>query len=162
MEKLYNINDIQNFLYQHGVLWNGATFETSPHLSMIPAKLRLIDKNGEYEMFLQINYPGFKIYVEECNICYQETTYSYKEYKNLSTDWMKYLLNKYPNSADIIKNSIDNQKTKIMTNAAKEMLPLQKKINDIKKSAKEEIKYWDNLEKLLNLSSANTSSTAQK
>ena len=56
------------------------------------ATAKFIDKAGEYEIYLQISYSNFKIFVEDCTICYQDTSYSYKELKNLSADWIQYLL----------------------------------------------------------------------
>lgn len=147
MEKVYCNLDIQQFLYSHGILITKFVKQNSSFMNLATAKF--IDKAGEYEIYLQISYSNFKIFVEDCTICYQDTSYSYKELKNLSADWIQYLLKKYPNSSTLIKESINKQKSFILTQCQKEIEPLKKQIDNIKSKAKKELDYFNNLEKNL-------------
>ncbi len=147
MEKIYCNLDIQQFLYSHGILITQFVKQNSSFKKLAIAKF--IGKAGEYEIHLQISYSNFKIFIEDCTICYQDTSYSYKELKNLSADWIQYLLNKYPNSSALIKESINLQKALILAQCQKEIEPLKKQIDNIKSKAKKELDYFNKLEKEL-------------
>lgn len=147
MEKIFNETDVQEFLRSHGILITKFMKQTSSFMRLATAKF--INKDGKYEIYLQISYSNFKIFIEDCNICYQETSYNYRELKNLSADWIQYLLNKYPNASTLIKESINKQKAFILAQCQKEIEPLKKQINNVKSKAKKELDYFNNLEKEL-------------
>lgn len=149
MKSIYTEKDIQKFLYEHGILWRGEKFEASPY-NGIPAIVNLFNRNENFEVYLDIGYLTFKIFYIDCNICYQETTWYKSLYKDLSLEWTKFLLKKYPISKEIIIETIKKEKQYILENAKKEIEPLQNKITKIKESAKKKISYWTKLETTLN------------
>ena len=97
MKKIYSVKDIQHFLYEQGILWNGVNKNEQAFDNMILADIKFFDEKGyhDVEVYLDVDELTFNIYIEDCDISYQETTFSKSLIKDFSFDWTKTLLQKY-------------------------------------------------------------------
>ena len=131
----FSIKDVQKFLYEHGILWDGTNKNENSIDDLILADVVLFREKGisnKTEVLLSINGFSFKIFTEECSMAYQETQYTRNLYCDLSLDWTKNLLEKDPSIAQSLKTEVEYQMNEIHKNTANEIKPLQNKIDRLK------------------------------
>lgn len=148
--KFYSSLDIQHFLLDHGILWNGFG-KLKICDNKIIAKIKPIKEDREYELIIKVNEVDFKIYREECTIYYEETFCSELLYRDYSLDWVQYLAKKYPEKKSLIKQIIVNRKQNVKDAIKTEIKPLQDKIDQLKDKEKFEIDNLKHIEKGLDL-----------
>ena len=155
MKKIYTIKDIQHFLYENGILWNGVNKNEQAFDNMILADVKFFDEKGyqDAEVYLDIDELTLNIYIEDCDISYQETTFSKSLIKDLSFDWTKTLLQKYPTIASDLKNIVESRMKKIHEYAECKIKPLQEKIEIIKKEEETVLKPLRDMRRLIMSSS---------
>lgn len=160
MKKVYETNDIQYFLYEHGVLWNGVNKCENSFDDMIFADVKFFDKNGykDAEIYLNIDELTFEIFTEDCQINYQDTRYSKSLIKDYSFEWIESLLEKHPENAPYILTAVEEKMRKIHEKAEKEIEPLQAKINKIKENEQSELDIWRKVKDLAISSESQSSS----
>lgn len=151
MKKIYTTKDIQDFLYKHGILWNGVNKNEQAFDNMILADVKFFDEKGyqDAEVYLYVNELTLNIYTEDCDISYEETTFSKSLIKDYSFDWTKTLLEKYPTLASNLKTIVESKMKRIHENAEFKIKPLQEKIDKIKEEEKIELEPLRNIRRLI-------------
>ncbi len=132
---IYTIKDIQKFLYEQGIFWDGINKNENSNDNIILADVVLFSEKGvsnKVEVYFHINGFTFEVFTEDCSIVYQDTTYTKTLLKNLSLDWTKSLLKKYPSIAQNLKTEVENQMNIIHRYTESEIKPLQNKIDRLK------------------------------
>lgn len=134
-ETRFSIKDVQKFLYEHGILWDGTNKNEKSIDDLLLVDVVLFGEKGisdKKEVLLNIKGCTFEIFTEDCSIVYQETHYTRNLYQDLSLDWTKNLLEKDPSIAQSLKTEVEYQMNEIHMNTANEIKPLQNKIDRLK------------------------------
>lgn len=152
MEKFYRPKDIEYFLFDHDVLWKGG--QDNKHyidsgLNFKTIVVNLIEGKHWQEVIFQVDELNFQIFKEESETCYQDTTYSKKLLLDLSSEWIKYLVQKFPEASSLIKRIIASKMKELHENTEDAIKPLQKKINKIKQDEQAEMDHLRNLDVLV-------------
>ena len=151
---MYSIKDIQHFLLDKEILWNG---KSKPLLypNISEAEIKFFDKVGLWTVLMEIDELTFKIYTEKCSINYQDTNFEKKLWKDFSIDWIQYKLHKYPEGSALLRKLIANKKKQIHQNTKKELEPIKDQIKKIKEQEKEEISYWNDIDSIIKTTNEN-------
>jgi len=146
MKKIYTVKDIQHFLYEHGISWDGVKKNEQAFDDMVLADVKIFNRKGDQdvEVYLDIDELTFKIFIEVYDKVYYKSLI-----KDFSFDWAKKLLKKNPTCVFDLKNIIE-KKMKIIQDSAESIIqPMQEKIKEIKKQAELDLKPLKNIEKLI-------------
>lgn len=161
MKNIYKTKDIQDFLCSRGVFWNGISKNKQHDNDMVLADALISNTNGyiNTEIYLQVSNANFKVFIEDCSICYEETTFYKKLFKDFTYDWINNLIKKYPEKAPAIKEFIDSKMQEEHSYYEKQITPLQHQINQIKEKQNASLNEW---KKLKNLTARPQNPTAPK
>ena len=155
MEFKINVEDVKQFLLQNGYLWNGKVLTsigteekaTIGHfMSFNPVSVRLVTLNGEYYIDMRVQPTTFKFMAEDRN------GDNYEVVKDLSKQWMKYLLQH--RTEDYAPYIIDLCKTK-KRDAEKENIRANIELEETRKKINRKfnnlVAEYDKLEKIAQL-----------
>ena len=141
----YKIEDVQNFLRNRGIVWNGENLRASDYVILADVKLIEEDKDIDAQIRITINETTFDYTITYLNGKRKLI------YKDCSLDWLKARLEQYPNNAHTIYSVVTDEIETIQNNAEKEIEKLQQQINEIKAKA---IAQVDHLSQFKNLAKA--------
>lgn len=160
LEQYITISDVQKFMLENGVVWNGEMI--APYTYMYKYKkayrsdlLRtliglevdviFVDTKELKTMFLKVGNLDFKLLSRASALDESDG-----DVLDLSDKWIKYLLKTHGSDYQTtLKNHIEKQKKEIKTYINNELRPLQKQIKVIKRFAESKYKKISQLEKLM-------------
>ncbi len=150
MEKYYKVSDVGQFLFEQNIWWRPEPINRDKVVfgTSFQAEIMFLSEDIWRRVHLQINEIDFKIFKGNCETR-QDPTYPKELMKDLSSDWVKFLIKKYPEIAWIIKRIIATKMKKIHENAKVEIKPLQKKIKKIKQEEQAEMNNLRELDDLV-------------
>lgn len=151
MENFYSLEDIKLFLCGHEVIMYDKDTDKngSSYTNRIKANVLFVGKKEWEDVILKVDELNFQIFKEDCEICYQDTTFSTKLLKDLSKEWIAFLVQKYPESSSLMKRIIASKMKELHENTEDAIKPLQKKINKIKQDEQAEMDHLRNLDVLV-------------
>lgn len=152
MKQPYTTEDVQKFLFDRKILWNGVRKNENEKdwNNDIKADVQYFDDNGytPAEVVLVIDELTFKILAEDMEIDYEET----RPYRTLIADysyeWISELLKKSPEDAPMLRLVVESKMKFINQQAEKEIAPLKAKIDAIKAREEAELEEWRKVRRL--------------
>lgn len=152
MKPPYTREDVQKFLFDRKILWNGVRKNENEKAwnSDIKADVQYFDDNGytPAEVVLVIDQLTFKIMAEEMEIDYEETTPYRTLIADYSYEWISELLKKSPEDAPMLRLVVENKMKQINERAEREIAPLKAKIDKIKQEEEAELEEWRKVRRL--------------
>ena len=151
MEKFYSKKDIQKFLIDNNILWNGVVKDKNSVNNSFCANVKIFNETGFeiVEIYLNVDELTFEIYVEDCNICYQETSFSRSLFKDYSFEWTKMLIEKYPEIYEELRGKIESIITRIHKETENKINRLQLQISQVKEEENESVEIFKNVLNLI-------------
>lgn len=131
----YKIEDVQNFLRNRGIIWDGENLRANDHIILADVKLIEEDKDINAQIRITINETTF-----DYAITYQDGKRKLV-YKDCSLDWLKARLEQYPNNAHTIYSVVTDEIETIQNNSEKEIEKLQQQINEIKSKTNAQVEH---------------------
>lgn len=164
MKEFYKIKDIQLFLYERGILWNGIDKMEQSHNDMILADVKLFDKKGykDVEVYLEISELDFNIFVENCSTDDYEASFSKSLLKDYTFDWIKTLIEKYPEQTPTINALVESRMKKIHNYYEPQISELQQRINEIREEQTADLSTYKEIRKLIKSTELNISSPKEE
>lgn len=152
MKPPYTREDVQKFLFDRKILWNGVRKNENEKAwnNDIKADVQYFDDNGytPAEVVLVIDQLTFKIMAEEMEIDYEETTPYRTLIADYSYEWISELLKKSPEDAPMLRLVVENKMKQINERAEREIAPLKAKIDKIKQEEEAELEEWRKVRRL--------------
>ncbi len=152
MKPPYTREDVQKFLFDRKILWNGVRKNENEKAwnNDIKADVQYFDENGytPAEVVLVIDQLTFKIIAEEMEIDYEETTPYRTLIADYSFEWISELLKKSPEDAPMLRLVVENKMKQINEQAEREIAPLKVKIDKIKEKEEADLEEWRKVRRL--------------
>lgn len=151
MKQFYTLEDVKQFLLDRNIILNSDRIDPGiiPYGFYFKTDIVILSEGKNWQKFVfKIGELEFQIWKEEVGRD-EKGVYTSRLVKDLSKEWISYLVQKYPHQATFIKRIIASKMKELHERTEDSIKPLQKEINKIKQDEQVEMDHLRNLDVLV-------------
>ena len=151
MKKFYTLKDVEQFLFDRNIILNRDRIAPGdiPYGFNFKTDIIILSEGKNWqEVIFKVGELNFQICKDEYGID-GNVIYSTKLVKDLSKEWISYLVQKYPEASSLMKRIIASKMKGVHDKAEDSIKPLEKKINKIKQDEQAEMDHLRELDVLV-------------